>query len=87
MSTHGKSLSGGILNGCQKLLAFAHLLSIPREKSRTLLKENGVVFPTDSNKRPLSAGVADVTGSSDLPPHGEILHARCLMPVFGRYLS
>jgi hypothetical protein len=31
-SIHGKSLSGGAPNRGQKLLAFAHSLSIPREK-------------------------------------------------------
>jgi hypothetical protein len=50
-SIHGKSMSGGVLNGCQKLLAFAHSFSIPREKLNVCVKKNGLMFNTDSSKR------------------------------------
>jgi hypothetical protein len=62
-SIHGKSMSGGVLNGCQKLLAFAHSFSIPREKVECLCEENGLMFNTDSSKRAPSGRCG--TGHSD----------------------
>jgi len=50
-SIDGKSMTGSGPNACHKLLAFAHSLSIPRGKGFELLQENGVLFPTDSNKQ------------------------------------
>jgi hypothetical protein len=61
-SIHGKSMSGGVLNGCQKLLAFAHSFSIPREKLE-LVSGKWLMFTTDSNKRAPSLPCG--TGHSD----------------------
>jgi len=44
-SIDSKSLSGGILNGGQKLLAFAHSLSIPREKKWNVAQEKWLGVP------------------------------------------